>query len=399
MRLYLVFALLPAIAAFTAGSITIFAWQRRELPGAKVFSLFASSVFIWSFFAVFEFLSTTASSRALFGKLEYFGITSFPVFWLIFTLQYTQSDRWLNKRSVAALMVVPSVSLILAITDPWHGLIWRSTAWRAEPYPDLIIEHGWWFNHVMAPYNYLLVIVGIGVLLKSFLGSSHVYQRQALNLLTAAMISFMCNVLYIVADVKLYGLDLTPVGFAISSTLLQLGLFQSKLFEVSPISYRTVFLNSAEAVIILDLRGRIVDLNPSALQESSLPRALGVHFEAAFPHYYKIFQPLPDKETTQTLELNQQPPAFKEVKVRSLLSQGKRQVGSLIIIRDITLERQQQAQLEKFAYFDSLTGLYNRRQFELRAAAALQDETNLPIALLYIDLNKFKPINDTHGHE
>ncbi|MEM8805274.1 MAG: histidine kinase N-terminal 7TM domain-containing protein [Cyanobacteria bacterium P01_G01_bin.38] len=399
MRFYLVFALLPAIAALTAGSITIFAWQRRELPGARVFSLFAGSIFIWSFFAVFEFLSTTASNRALFGKLEYPGIVTFPVFWLIFTLQYTHSDRWLNQRNVAALMVVPVISLILALTDSWHGLIWRSTTWSAEPYPDLIIEHGWWFNHVMLPYSYLLFIIGIGVLLQSFLGSSHVYQRQALNLLTAAMISFMCNVLYIISDVKLYGLDLTPVGFAVSSTLLQLGLFQSKLFEVSPVSYRTVFLNSTEAVILLDLRGNIVDLNPAALEESGLPRALGLHFEDAFPNYYKVFQPLPDQETTQTVELHHQPPTFKEVRVRSLLSQGKRRVGSLIIIRDITLERQQQAQLEKFAYFDSLTGLCNRRQFELRAEAALQTEANLPIALLYIDLNKFKPINDTYGHE
>ncbi|MEO0456969.1 MAG: histidine kinase N-terminal 7TM domain-containing protein [Cyanobacteria bacterium P01_A01_bin.114] len=401
MRFYLVFALLPAIAAFTTGSMTIFAWQRRELPGARVFSLFSGSIFIWSFFAVFEYLSTTASSRALFGKLEYFGIIPFPVFWLIFTLQYTHSDGWLAKRYLAALFVLPSVSFSLAMTDPWHGMIWRSTTWVAEPYPNLIIEHGWWFNHVMVPYSYLLTLGGIGALLKSFVGSTHLYQRQALNLLIAALISFMCNVVYIVSNVTLYGMDLTPIGFAVSSILLHLGLFQGKLFEVSPLSYRTVFLNSTESVIILDLRGNVVDLNPSALRESDLPHVLGLRLEDAFPQYYKILQPLSALEVTQTVELRQQPPAFKEIKVRSLLSQGKRRVGSLIIIRDVTLERQQQAQLEKFAYFDGLTGLFNRRQFVSKAEQALQSETpaNWPIALLYIDLDKFKPINDTYGHE
>jgi len=78
----------------------------------------------------------------------------------------------------------------------------------------------------------------------------------------------------------------------------------------------------------------------------------------------------------------------------------------VIIVRDITLEKQQQKQLERFAYIDSLTGLFNRRQLELTAEEVfslqpedLADSNHHPIALLYVDLNQFKPINDTYGHE
>ena len=62
--------------------------------------------------------------------------------------------------------------------------------------------------------------------------------------------------------------------------------------------------------------------------------------------------------------------------------------------------QQKNSELEHKAYHDGLTGAYNRVYFELRLMAALRQvtETHGRLALLFLDLNHFKAVNDTYGH-
>lgn len=56
--------------------------------------------------------------------------------------------------------------------------------------------------------------------------------------------------------------------------------------------------------------------------------------------------------------------------------------------------------LEKQALSDHLTELFNRKGFDRQLASAREraDAGNLPMALLLVDLDAFKPVNDTYGH-
>ena len=74
--------------------------------------------------------------------------------------------------------------------------------------------------------------------------------------------------------------------------------------------------------------------------------------------------------------------------------------GFLHIAYDVSERRQLAAQLSKLAYSDGLTGLPNRMQLErdLEHGVSKARVDGTPLALLYIDLDKFKPINDTYGH-
>ena len=70
-------------------------------------------------------------------------------------------------------------------------------------------------------------------------------------------------------------------------------------------------------------------------------------------------------------------------------------------IFDISERKQSNISLEYLATHDSLTGVYNRREFELRLRRALSDALNqkTELTLLYIDLDQFKVVNDTCGHK
>ncbi|VUZ26276.1 Uncharacterised protein [uncultured Comamonas sp.] len=70
------------------------------------------------------------------------------------------------------------------------------------------------------------------------------------------------------------------------------------------------------------------------------------------------------------------------------------------ITRDITERRRQQERIEHMAQHDALTGLANRSLFSehFQQARAFADRDQHAMALIYMDLDKFKPVNDTCGH-
>lgn len=75
-------------------------------------------------------------------------------------------------------------------------------------------------------------------------------------------------------------------------------------------------------------------------------------------------------------------------------------IGAVLIFQDVTQSRALQRQLAHTASHDALTGLTNRAAFEkaLNHSVALARESDKPACLIFIDLDHFKPVNDTAGH-
>ena len=77
-------------------------------------------------------------------------------------------------------------------------------------------------------------------------------------------------------------------------------------------------------------------------------------------------------------------------------------IGAVMVFHDVSQERRLQRALTYQATHDQLTGLMNRREFESRLAEALQaarQDEKLSHVLMYLDLDQFKVVNDTCGHE
>ncbi|MHB8493008.1 MAG: PAS domain-containing protein [Casimicrobiaceae bacterium] len=82
------------------------------------------------------------------------------------------------------------------------------------------------------------------------------------------------------------------------------------------------------------------------------------------------------------------------------IDESGRVVGVYTSSHDVTPLKEAEQALERLAQYDALTGLPNRRRFNDGIAAALERSrrTGIPVALLFLDIDGFKGINDTLGH-
>ena len=89
-----------------------------------------------------------------------------------------------------------------------------------------------------------------------------------------------------------------------------------------------------------------------------------------------------------------------ELMATIVCDQSGKQVGILTLARDLSERKANEEMVRRMAFYDRLTNLPNRRMLEdrLQQLWALAGRERSKFALLFIDLDKFKPINDTWGH-
>ena len=158
----------------------------------------------------------------------------------------------------------------------------------------------------------------------------------------------------------------------------------------------------SEPIIFVDGQGQVVDGNPAAFTllgvVSSNPQML--HRQVmGVPGLRRLLED-PTRECgeffTGTTVGDR-----RCYEARVLRSAGEAGEVRVLSVQDVTSRRESERQLFHQAHFDSLTGLANRRYFLDRledALEAAQGSDDSELAVMYVDLDRFKEINDTFGH-
>ncbi len=175
----------------------------------------------------------------------------------------------------------------------------------------------------------------------------------------------------------------------------------------------SVFEHAAEGIYILDGDLRYLSVNPRFVQITGFrdeelhgkhifDESLGLHNKHM--NYHNILQTLASTDEWQgeITEYRKNGQAFPEWLHISAVRDGQQQITHYVgIISDLSQRKEAEEKLRYLANYDRLTGLANRNLFRdrLHAAVLRAREQDRPLALLYIDLDRFRTINDSLGHE
>lgn len=338
------------VSVFISGAIAVYSWQRQHTPGARAFALLMLTGTIWSLGYVFG-LSTTNLARAMFwSKVEYLGVVSVPVFWLIFALQYTGRDRWLTSYRRIGIFIIPGIILGLIWTNEWHGLIYREIGFEDQGnFVMMWVKVGpaYWLN---AGYMYLILLIGTILFSALWFRSSHLYRMQMGIILTGAFVTWGANVVYLAGWSPWPRLELAPMGFSLTGLIIAWGLFQYKLFDIVPVARDKVIESLRDGMLVLDFSGRVVDLNP-ALEEIFGVNAkivIGQPVEQVFQRWPELlphFQATAYTQTENTIECHQSRYVY-DLRISPLINRRGQITGRLIVLRNITERKQAEEQLQ-----------------------------------------------------
>lgn len=173
----------------------------------------------------------------------------------------------------------------------------------------------------------------------------------------------------------------------------------------------SVFAHAHDGIFITDAEANIIDVNPAfstitgykrAESLAQSPASLG--FADEIETFFSQFSELTARNHRwegETWSINKAGETYliwlNIIPVLNETGQFQHHVG---LFSDITQKKEQQNLLEHQAFHDTLTQLPNRALFTTRLQQTLAnaEEFNEVIAICYIDLDSFKPINDQYGH-
>ena len=371
-------AILMLVCTAPMVGLAAYAFTNLTKPGARGFLLCQVGAIGWSVqLAVLTwptrlmpvYLNTTG--RMAFQFLVIFG-------WPLLVWEYVNRGRvHLRRRSVAALLVVPAVTLALAATNPRHHLV---LAADSPPNPSGISAFvlGPWYL-VFISFAVIMTMVPAGYLLYKLRGAHGTHRKQLLLVLGGFLVGFPGALqTYIFRNVELVPLyvDLTPLSFAAAAVLWGLALFRYNLFGMVPVSRRTAVETMDDPLVSVDADQRVVDANPAAQALFGVEDVVGTELEtfcSDHPTVYALYEQ--GKETSElTLETGAGPKHFV-LDIRPI-EQGQSERGSLLVLQDVTRLREREEELDLLKQVLSRVLRHNIRNdvMVIQAhAAALED--------------------------
>lgn len=380
---------------------------------------------IWSGGYAPQWMHIGAVAKIFWLKMMFIGVASIPTLFLLFALGFTHRESWLTLRNLILLSIPPVLSVLLQWTNEHHHLLYRSlNLIQVNGFVMLELTRGPWYL-VNTGYSYVVIGVSIFLMGQGALRSGPLYRYQYRLILFASLLPWTGNV-FNELNLSLSGSpDIAPLTFGLSGIVFVFAALRTHFMDLIPVARSYLIENMRDGVLVLDAQNRIVDINPAmeSFVEGRISSCVG---KDAFDVFHTWIEHtdffLDTGETSIEFKVPKDPSRYLDLRVTPLYDRGKLLNGRLMVFRDIT-ERKQvekrlrfvnerlqaqlieigllQSRLREQAIRDSLTNLFNRRYLEetLDRELSRAGRENYPVCIIMIDLDHFKKVNDTYGHE
>ncbi|PKL24094.1 MAG: hypothetical protein CVV47_12615 [Spirochaetae bacterium HGW-Spirochaetae-3] len=253
----------PIVSLLLVAAIAALRKYRAEPPARSLSRFLLLSLWLVAVNGL-ELLAPTESLTVLFAKLEYLSFLLLPISFVWFCLRYAGYDAYVVPRVRAALIAIAAVLFAVVATNEFHGLYWSSI--------DFLIVDGFLTMRptygpvfwAIAAYSWLLFIVGVFVILRSYVFERGPYRTRSFAIAAGALLPGVFNVINVFRLVPWLRKDYTPIGYALGGLCFFVGAYLARAARVIPLARGVVLRELEEGVVFIDSTGRLADYNEFA---------------------------------------------------------------------------------------------------------------------------------------
>jgi PAS domain S-box-containing protein len=320
--------------------LSIFSGRKRIMPGALPFTIGSLLAALWVAGSVLSYAAVDVGAKIFWYKFESIWQLSASTAITCFVLEYVWPGRWLTRRNLILLAIVPLLDIILILTNELHHLEWRSFAFEGPVIPRQGAV-GWF----ALAYAYGLGILNIIVLAWLFWRSPQ--HRWPVAIMLTGQIAARTVYLLGVVNLLRSELPIDMLGIGFLFLMYAIVLFGFRIFYPVSLAHQTAIEQLRSGMLVLDPQERVVSLNPSAEQILGTPakQAKGRLIRELLPVYPDWSPGATDKTETEFNLGTEQGIRYYMLSISPLKDFRRLDIGCLLMLRDVTEQKKVQAKI------------------------------------------------------
>jgi len=233
--------------------------QKSKMDGAKFLGFYEFSTAIWALFTFFELISKTIEYKQFWFILIYVSCYATLMFFLAFSLEYSQFYKYLAKRYFI-IIAIPVLFIVLAVsTNHFHHLWWTNVA--IDSISGFAIFNNGILYYLHVAYAYTLFLASIIVLMMGTYNNKGRIRGLFFMIIGAGILAIMGNIIFVFNFSPIPYFDWTPLCFIFAGAIFMLGIKKYKFFDLSPIAQKLIFETMNDAIVVVDMKARIIMVN------------------------------------------------------------------------------------------------------------------------------------------